>query len=141
MLVALLFWALTLLCCGFAAAYGGLAGRQIAVATILGVAATSLATLDENSWLGPQVPALIVDAALFAALLWIAHRADRWFPIWFAGLQLVAVASHFGSIVAPGFAPKVYFLLQGFWALPMYLSLVTGVALDRRAGIADEPRT
>lgn len=139
MLVALLFWALTLLCCGFAALFGGRAGRMLALATISAVAATSLVTRDPQAWLGPQIPALLVDAALFAALVWIAFRSDRWFPIWFAGLQLVAVASHFGSILAPGFAPKVYFLLQSFWALPMYITLILGVAFDRRAGIRDEP--
>lgn len=139
MLVASLFWALTFLCCGFAALFGGRAGRRIATITIMAVLATSLVTLDERSWLEPQIPALLVDATLFVGLCWIALRSDRWFPIWYAGLQLVAVASHFGSILAPGFAPKLYFLLQSVWALPMYVALIAGVILDRRAGICDEP--
>jgi len=139
MIVAFLFWALTFLCCGFAALFGGRAGRHIAIVTVAAVLATSLVTLDGRSWAGPQIPALLVDALLFALLCGIALRSDRWFPVWFAGLQLVAVASHCGSLLAPGFAPKIYFLLQSFWALPMYVSLILGVALDRRAGIRDDP--
>lgn len=139
MLVALSFWILTLLCCGFAALFGGRSGRAIATIYIVAVAATALATRDPKAWADPHLPALAVDLALLAGLSWVALRSDRWFPLWFTGFHLVAVASHLASILAPGFAPKLYFLLQSMWSVPMLLTLVIGITLDRRAGIGDEP--
>jgi hypothetical protein len=139
MTVALLFWGLVLLCGGFAAAYGGRAGRHIALIYFAACVATSWVTRDNLAWLHPHYPAFGVDLALLGALSWVALRSDRWFPIWFTGLHLVAVTSHLASIIAPGFSPRVYFLVQAVWSIPMLATLATGVALDRRAGIADAP--
>lgn len=138
MIVALLFWVLTLSCCGFAAVYGGRAGRRIAMLYVAACMATAAAWFAQLNWQHTHYAIFAVDSTLLAALIVVAFRSDRWFPIWFAGFHVVAVASHLASIVAPGFAPKVYFLLQGFWSLPMLLSLVIGVSLDRRAGIVDD---
>lgn len=139
MLVALSFWILTLTCCGFAALFGGRSGRAIAVIYLVAVAATSLATRDPAAWANPHLPALAVDLGLLLALLWVAMRSDRWFPLWFTGFHLVALVSHLAAVLAPGFAPKLYFLLQSMWSVPMLLALLIGVALDRQAGVSDEP--
>lgn len=137
--VAFLFWGLVLLCCGFASLFGGSAGRRIALIYISACTATSFVTQRAGDWVHPHMPAMGVDLALLAALLWVALRSDRWFPIWFAGLHLVAVSTHFASILAPHFSPRVYFAVQAFWSIPMLFLLAIGVALDRRAGIVDEP--
>ncbi|RSY90702.1 hypothetical protein DAH66_01665 [Sphingomonas koreensis] len=140
MLVALSFWILSLACCGFAALFGGRTGRAVALIYLVAVAVTSLATRDPKAWANPHLPALAVDLVLLAVLLWVALRSDRWFPVWFTGFHLVAVVSHLASILAPGFAPKLYFLLQSLWSVPMLLTLMIGVTLDRQAGIGDERR-
>ena len=85
-------------------------------------------------------PAFTVDAVLLVALIVVALRSDRWFPIWFAGLHMTAVAVHLGSAMAPAFAMKVYFLLQAVWSVPMLLLLVIGVGMDWKAGVFDEQR-
>lgn len=139
MLVALSFWVLTLACCGFAALFGGRSGRAIALIYVTAVVATSLATRDPKAWSDPHLPALAVDLTLLAALLWVAMRSNRWFPLWFTGFHLVALVSHLAAILAPGFAPKLYFLLQSLWSVPMLLTLAIGVLLDRQAGVGDEP--
>lgn len=138
MLVGILFWMLALLCCGFAALYGGRSGRCVGAAALMAAAATSLVP-DGNFWLAPNIWVAVIDTGLLIALIWIALGSDRWFPVWAAGLQMVGVAFHLGSIAAPGFAPLVYFLLQAFWAIPVLMMLAIGVALDRNAGIRDEP--
>ncbi|WP_447726027.1 hypothetical protein [Sphingomonas koreensis] len=139
MLVALSFWALTLLCCSFAALFGGKSGRAIAIIYVGAVAATALATRDPQAWADPHLPALAVDLALLGALIWVVLHSNRWFPLWFTGFHLVAVVSHLASALAPGFAPKLYFLLQSLWSVPMLLTLVIGITLDRQAGIGNEP--
>lgn len=140
LIVPLLFWLLAFVCCGFAAMYGGRSGREVALACLAGIVTTFVVTGDDRAWITPHLAAAAVDTLLFVVLLWIVIRSDRWFPIWLAGLQLVTVISHAGSIFAPTFAPKIYFLLQSFWAIPMFITLVVGVALDRHAGVADARR-
>lgn len=137
MTVALLFWGLVLLCGGFAAGYGGSAGRQVTLLYLAACLATSLVTRDDLAWLHPHLPAFTVDLLLLGGLGWVTFRSDRWFPIWFTGFHLVAVTSHLASIVVPDFSPRIYFLVQAVWSIPMLLTLAIGVALDRRAGIAD----
>lgn len=139
--MALLFWGLLFSCCGFAAAYGGQAGRQLSIAYLVAVIATIPASLIHPDWSDPQHAVLAVDLVLLFALARIALRSDRWFPIWFAGFHLVAVVSHLASLIATGFAAKVYFIFQSIWTLPMLLTLVIGVALDRHAGIHDDARS
>ena len=92
----------------------------------------------QSDWHHTHYATLAVDVALLVALLAVVLRSDRWFPVWFTGFHLVAVLSHLASIAAPGFAPKVYFLLQGFWSVPMLVTLALGVALDHRGGITDD---
>lgn len=107
---------------------------------VIACIATSLVTLRASDWIHPHLPAFTVDLVLLIALFWVALRSDRWFPIWFTGLHLVAVSAHLASIVAPGFSPKVYFIVQAFWSVPMLFTLALGVALDRWAGLSDAPR-
>ncbi|MEI9928037.1 MAG: hypothetical protein WDN44_10540 [Sphingomonas sp.] len=52
-----------------------------------------------------------------------------------AGFQLIAVVTHLATLLAPRFLPDIYFAAESFWALPVLLSMVIGVALDRRAGL------
>lgn len=138
MIVALLFWALLLACLGFATLYGGRDGRRLAGVYLANVILTIPATLLGPEWHHPQLLVFLVDALLLVALFWIVMTTDRWFPVWFTGFHLVAVLSHLASLFVPGYAYKVYFLLQSFWSLPMLLSLVIGIALDRNAGVCDE---
>lgn len=138
MIVALFFWGLLISCCGFAAAYGGRAGRQVSISYLVAVVATIPASLINPDWSNPQHAVLAVDVLLLIALAWIALRSDRWFPIWFAGFHLVAVVSHLASLVAAGFVAEVYFIFQSVWTLPMLLTLVIGVARDRHAGLEED---
>jgi hypothetical protein len=139
MMIVLSFWALTLLCCGFAAACGGRDGRRIAVIYVLGCVATVAAWFVESDWSQTHLATFAVDSVLLIAFWWVALRSDRWFPLWIAGFHLVTVVSHLASFIAPGYAFKLYFFLQGFWSVPMLLALAAGVALDWRAGLRDEP--
>jgi hypothetical protein len=141
MMIALSFWALTLLCCGFAAVGGGRDGRRVAAIYILGCLATVGAWFVQSDWSHTHYATFLVDAFLLVAFWWIAMRSERWFPTWVTGFHLVTVVSHFASFVVPGYAFKLYFFLQGFWSVPMLIVLVVGVVLDRRGGVADAPRT
>lgn len=131
MIVPLLFWTLTLIGCGYAVAVGGKDGLwaslSIVSASILTIPAERLGSL----WASTELAVMIVDAGLFLSLYALALRSDRFFPIWIAGFQLIAVASHIGTMIAPAFAPKIYKALESVWAIPITLSMVIGIAADR----------
>jgi hypothetical protein len=139
MMIALSFWALTLLCCSFAAVCGGRDGRRVAAIYVLGCFATAAAWYVDTDWSHPLVAIFAVDTVALLAFWRVALRSGRWFPLWVAGFQLVTVVSHIASFIAPGFAFKLYFFLESFWSVPMLLVLAAGVALDWRAGGVDEP--
>lgn len=139
MFIALSFWALTLLCCGFAAAYGGRDGRRVAAIYVLGCLATLAALYVESDWSHTHLATFAVDTVLLLAFWRVALGSPRWFPLWITGFHLVTVVSHIASFFAPGYAFKVYFFLQSFWSVPMLLALAAGAALDWRAGVVDEP--
>lgn len=138
MMIALAFWAFTLLCCGYAAVFGGVDGRRIAIVYVLACLATLAALFVQPGWTRTNLPTFAVDLVLLVILWRIALRSQRWFATWFTGLHLVAVVSHTASLLVTGYAFKLYFFLQGFWSVPMLLTLAIGVELDRRAGLRDD---
>ncbi len=138
-MIALSFWALTLLCCATAARYGGRHGIRTAIVYFLGCLATVPAAFLDRDWHHTAMATFAVDGVVLIAIWWVALRADRWFPIWVAGFHVVTVASHIASMFVPGYIFELYFVLQGFWSVPMLLVMAVGPLLDRRAGVVDEP--
>jgi hypothetical protein len=137
MLIALSFWLLTALCCGYAAMAGGRDGRRVALAYIVGCLATLLAWFVQRDWTHTHYATFLVDALLLPIFWSIALRSDRWFPIWITGFHLVSVVSHVASLLVSHYAFKLYFFLQSFWSVPMLVILTIGVAIDRRQGLVD----
>jgi hypothetical protein len=140
-MIALSFWALTLLCCGFAAVFGGRDGRRVALVYVLGCLATVAAAFVEPDWSHTNLATFAVDTVVLVALWRIALHSNRWFPLWLIGLHLVTIGSHLASFLVSGYAFKLYFFLQGFWSVPMLLAMAWGVERDRRAALGDEPPT
>src|SRR3546814_6832503 len=97
MIVIAVFIGLLTLAAGYAQWRGG-APEKLAAAAMFGA---MLATL----WVGSHAPSfnrtqwelLVVDFGLFMALCLLANFADRFWPMWLAAFQLVAVAAHGAS--------------------------------------------
>jgi len=81
---------------------------------------------------GVELGIFIVDCALLAALLAVALRAERFWPIWMTGLQAVAVAAHLAKMVNPMVIPWAYAAMLAFWSYPMMALLVAGTWRHRR---------
>jgi hypothetical protein len=73
------------------------------------------------------------DLLLLAGLYVLMLRSRRYWPIWMTGFHTIAVVTHLGTLLAPSFAPLIYWAMGSFWAIPVLLSLLIGVELDRRA--------
>ena len=133
MLIGLLFWALTLLCCGYAIGIGGRDGR-LAASLILAASGLSVpATLMDHGYVETELIILVVDLLLLGGLYALMISSRRYWPIWMTGFHLIAVITHLSTLLTPNFAPLVYWALGSFWAIPMPLVMLIGVELDRRA--------
>ena len=69
---------------------------------------------------------LTIDLAFLASLIVIAVRADRFWPLWLAALQLVAIGVHGVRAYDPHILPIVYARIVGEIAYPMLALLVIG---------------
>jgi hypothetical protein len=127
-MVKLLFFnALLLGCCGYALWRGGPPERIGAgiflVATILTVVAASGPARRFSS---VESGILIVDAVMLAALLILALRAERYWPIWVTALQAIGTAGHAVKLADPGVMPLAYAFILALWSYPMLLLLALG---------------
>ncbi|QLC24883.1 hypothetical protein HFP57_07475 [Parasphingopyxis algicola] len=137
MAIAILFWAMMLLCCGYGALFGGRDGLLIAIIYMVAVLLTVVGQLIQQSWAGVNWPVLLVDFGLLCGLYAVSMRSNRYWPLWITGFHLITMTTHLAALVAPSFAARVYFGMATLWAIPKLLVIVVGVTLDRRAGISD----
>lgn len=133
-MVPLLFWLLVFACCGVGARYGGRTGRWVAAIYVLACLATLVAWWSLSDWRRTHIPTFCIDLVLLVVLVAVVLKSRRWFPIWMCGFHLIAVLSHLASLFVSGYAFKVYFLLQGFWSVPILFAFAIGAVLDHRAG-------
>jgi hypothetical protein len=85
-----------------------------------------------QTWSQINAPLLATDTLYFLGLYVLALTSKRNWPIWSAGFQLVCVASHFGPLLDPVPRPKLYRGLEAVWMLPMLITMVAGIWLDRQ---------
>jgi hypothetical protein len=133
MLIGGLFWFLALLCCGQAVCFGGRDGRWAAFLIVAASILTVVAAKIDRSWAEIEMARFAVDVFLLAGLYALMLTSRRYWPIWMVGFHLLAVVTHLSTLLVPDFTPRIYRAIQSFWAIPVLLSLLIGVARDRRA--------
>ena len=131
-MLLLTYWIMTLCCCLYAAAKGGMTGRLGAAIILFKTVAGVLVTVIQPNWQVTAYSLLQVDAACLVAFLWLSLRSDHHWPLWSTACQFLAVAIHVTTLVQPELTPKVYQGLHNLWAIPMQLFMVRGIVLDRR---------
>ena len=133
MLIGLLYWSLVLLCCGHAALFGGRDGRWAAILFLVATALTIPAGRLGRAWGETELLVLGVDLMFLGSMYALMLSSRRYWPIWMVGFHLVAVVTHLSTMVTPEFTPRIYRAMGSFWAIPVLLSLLIGVEMDRRA--------
>lgn len=78
-----------------------------------------------GGFFGVEVGYFATDLIGFASLFAISLRANRIYPLWMAGFQLTAVATHFATGIAAQALPRAYALLN---LLPFYFVMAAFVA-------------
>lgn len=131
-MIGALFWMLTLVGCGYAAALGGRSGRWAAMLIL----AASLLTIPAGRlgyrWEQTELYVLIVDLLLLCGLFTLSLKSSRFFPIWMTGFHLIAVLTHVSTMASAEFLPRVYRAVGSLWAVPMTLAMMWGIHLDWR---------
>ena len=127
MVIALLFDFLLLLCCGYALLRGG-APERIGACIFLVATALTYASVSgpASRYSSVEVGILVVDVATLVGLLALALRAERYWPLWVAGFQLIGTAGHVVRVVDPSVIRWGYAFALAFWSYPMLLILVLG---------------
>jgi len=64
---------------------------------------------------------VILDGAELVAIMWLALRANRMWPLWAAAAQLICVSSHLVAFVEPGGMRRAYWAMT---QLPQYVQLI-----------------
>lgn len=133
MIFVLVFAVVQVLTSTYAITWGGMPERIVA-ALLLIAAGVSLGLgqpVDQYRTL--DTTQLIIDLVLLAALLAVAARANRFWPLWVCALHLLAIGVHLIRAVDPTIVPLVYWWMIGKIAYPICLALAVGTwHLQRR---------
>lgn len=114
-------------CWLYALARGGTPERFGALTLLLGYALTVVATTNSTvSSSSVEIGVLVVDLLCLAALVTLAIRAERFWPLWLAALQLLTVAAHGAKFADPETIRRAYEFLMVFWSYPMIFLLIVG---------------
>lgn len=133
-----------MLCCGYALARGGPPER---IAATLQIAAFALYLtvhflFETRTFKTMNLGTTLLDIILLFALVVLAWRSTRFWPLWVAGWQLASVVAHFAKLLDPAMLPAGYAIQTQFWAYPMLIATAAGAWRHRarqRAGDPDPP--
>jgi hypothetical protein len=64
---------------------------------------------------------LVLDGGELAAIVWLALRANRMWPLWAAAAQLICVSGHIAIFVSPEGKRRAYWAMT---QLPPYVQLI-----------------
>lgn len=132
MLRVALFGLLLSLSCGYAIWRGGAPERIVGGAMLSAFVATLFAHADYGlRFSNVETGVLIIDTMLMIALLFVALRADRGWPLILAGLHLCTMGAHMVRLIDPDMIRVTYALMIAVWSYPMLLGLLVGTHRHR----------
>lgn len=132
MLIAILFWVMTLSACGYAAFLGGWEGKWTTALIVSATFGTFISEAVINlNWRQTNSLVFAVDLAMLVGMYVIAVKSRRWWPLWVAAFQLNSVAAHLATVLSPAFSAAVYNGFEGLWAFPGQILMVYGIWRDR----------
>lgn len=80
---------------------------------------------------GPEFGVAIADTLMLAAFVWIALRADRFWPLWMAAMQAVIVLLHLSMSLKAYTFPNYYKNTTQLWSYPQIALLFVGTLRHR----------
>lgn len=127
MLQGKLYFAVTVLCWMYVFFRGGAPERVGASILALGSSLTVVTISSLRARYGAlEFGVFLVDVATLAGFLLLALRAERYWPLWLAALQIIGTAAHAVKLVDPGMIWRAYAFAMQSWGYPMWLLIVAG---------------
>jgi hypothetical protein len=131
---SLFYWSVLALCSLYGFWRGGTPERVGMAIVVIG---SILTTESASANLAVRFHALemgmfLVDIVVFFAFVLLALAADRYWPLWVAGLQLIGVSTHTMMLASPDIIPWVYAVTQSLWGYPILLAIMIGTARHRK---------
>ena len=87
---------------------------------------------------GPQTGIMIIDGLLLAALLLIALRSDRWWPMWASGFHGLGVFLHLAVMIDADIWGRAYYVAGAIFSYLTMIALLIG-SLSRPKRPAETP--
>lgn len=130
----LFYWTILALCALYVCWRGGAAEKVgIGIVVVGSVTTTLSASTSLNMrFHSIEMGMFVVDVVVFFAFLALALAADRFWPLWVAGLQLVGTLSHTLVLASSHVVAWAYAVTQALWAYPILLLIVLGAARHHR---------
>ncbi len=137
-----IFWTLLVITCGYAL-WRGRKYEQLSALIFIGASVGSVvarSALQEN-YSAVARSDLVIDLLVLIALVGVALRSDRFWPLWVAGLQLTISLSHVLKAIQPDLVPIAYAAAERFWSYPTLIILFVGAwrQHQRRTSERGEP--
>jgi hypothetical protein len=123
------YWTILALCSAYTLMKGG-APERVAIAISIAASILSVPSLFgvPAHFEHMEIVIFIVDVVTFLAFLSLALFADRFWPIWIAGIHLIGVVTHTAKLLDPLVIPWAYAVTQALWSYPILLLIVIGTA-------------
>jgi hypothetical protein len=122
----LLYLVILVVCCLYAIVRGGPPERLGALALIAAVVATRFVPASGTiRFQTIEYGVMAVDMTLLIAIVVIAIRAQRYWPMWMAAILLDTVVTHL-LMLSPKLIPWSYSVMIAAWSYPMPLILAIG---------------
>lgn len=130
LLLAVVYWAVVTISCVHALRFGGRSERL--GAAVIAAASLLSALLSSSGFAALEGGIFVVDLATWLALMFLAFRSNRYWPLWAAGFHSVAVVTHAAMFIDRSIVPAAYAIGQGLWAYPILIALMVGSEHRRR---------
>ncbi|MEH6789181.1 hypothetical protein [Parasphingorhabdus sp.] len=128
-----IFLLLLAISCVYAISRGGAPERWVA-AIIIGMGALDplvhVVTPLEYAKVDPGH--LFIDLAGWLGFLCVALRANRFWPLWVAALQTIALVAHMAKLLDVTIQPKAYMIMQIASSYPLLVVLMIGTFCHRK---------
>ena len=132
----LLFWLLLPVVAILAATRGG-RPEWIGAALYIGAAILTLVwrTQGQQRWVRMESGVLAIDLALLVAMLVLALRSDRWWPMIATAFLTLSMMAHLAKMMNPDFSRLAYALMAGASSYPVVVTLLVALIWrPRRSG-------
>lgn len=129
-MIGYMFWVLCIVACVYSFLFGKIEGKLSSLLIFVATIATHILH-EYQQWYELHVFIFTVDLLLLIFVYFLSLFSAKNWLLWMTGFLLVSVGTHLSTVFGYVFSARAYELLQGFWSIPVLLTMVLGIFLNR----------